>query len=95
MAFKKMTLIDLAFFVVLKDVPFKDDEGLTKILTEVQVDMKLKRATCKFDNGDIQNVGLTDVIEVDPANITYPTTHNGQESTLKPNKKRFKKKKRG
>lgn len=91
---RKMTLIDLAFFVVLKDVPFLDDDNVTKNLIDVQVDMKLKRATCKFDNGDVQTIGLTDVVEVDPSTISYPTTHSGQATKLVPTKKRFKNKKR-
>lgn len=94
MATKKMTLIDLAFYTVLKDVPFVDDDDVTKVLTDVQVDLRTMRAMCKFDNGDIQPIGLTDVIEVDPTSLNFTTSHSGQEPHLKPNKGRLKNKKR-
>jgi len=95
MAMRKMSPTGLVYYMALKDIPFKDDDGVTKILTDVQIDVKLKRLRCVFDNGDIQFMGLYDDIEMDPSSISVPVSHGGQSPNIKnPNKKRFKKQKR-
>ena len=94
MAYKKKTLIEIAIFAVLEGLMFRDDDGAEKQLIDIQVDIATRRCTCSFDNGDKQNIGLSDPVEVNVDALSLTTAHTHPQSSIHPNKKQFKKKKR-
>lgn len=94
MAVKQISLWDGLFFSYYKNTQIADDNDVLRTLTDVQVDFASLRITLTFDNGDIRNVGFTDIVKMDIDGAVLEAAHTGNETQNKPNKKRLKNRKR-